>query len=118
MYLVILLLRARGPRLQLFEEVVALVVYEDECGEILNGDFPNSLHTQFGIFHTLDALDAALRQNGSHASDGAEIETSVLLTSICYHVAAIALGYHHETCTVVLELIYVWVHAVGSGRSH
>ena len=118
MYMVVLLFGARCPRLQLFEEVVALVVYEDECGEILNGDLPYCLHAQLRIFHTLDALDAALRQNGSHASDGAEIETSVLLTSICYHVAAIALGYHHETCTVVLELIYVWVHAVGSGRSH
>ena len=51
---------ARSPRLQLLEEVVALVIYEDECREVFNGDFPDGFPTEIGIFHTFDALDAAL----------------------------------------------------------
>ena len=31
---------ARSPRLQLLEEVVALVIYEDECWKITVEDFP------------------------------------------------------------------------------
>ena len=32
---------ARSPRLQLLEEVVALVIYEDECREVLYGNLPD-----------------------------------------------------------------------------
>ena len=56
-----LLLAVGAPGLQLLEEVVALVIYENECREVLDGDFPDGFHTQFGVFHALDALDAALR---------------------------------------------------------
>ena len=51
---------AGTPGFQLLEEVVALVIHQDKGGEVLHGDFPDGLHTQFGIFHALDALDAAL----------------------------------------------------------
>jgi hypothetical protein len=38
----------------LFKEVVALVVNEDEGGEVLDLNFPNGFHSEFGIFHALD----------------------------------------------------------------
>ncbi len=113
-----LALLAWSPGLQLLEEVVALVVYEDECREVLNGDFPDGLHAQFGVLHALDALDGALRQHGSHAADGAQVESAVLLAGIRHHLAAVALGYHHEACAVILELVYIRIHAVGGSRAH
>ena len=51
---------AGTPGFQLLEEVVALVIHQDKGGEILDGYLPDGLHTQLGILHTLDALDAAL----------------------------------------------------------
>ena len=48
------------PRLELLEEVVALVVYEDEGGEVFHGDFPDGFHAQLGVFHALDRFDGAL----------------------------------------------------------
>ena len=51
---------ARSPRLELLEEVVALVVNEDESREVFNCDLPDSLHAKLRIFYTLDALDRAL----------------------------------------------------------
>ena len=80
------MLTGGGPGLQLLEEVVALVVHEDEGGEVLNGDLPDGLHAEFGIFHALDALDARLRENGCHTADGAQIETAVLLAGIGNHL--------------------------------
>ncbi len=32
------------------EEVVAFVVYEDECGEVFDLDFPDGFHAEFGVF--------------------------------------------------------------------
>ena len=54
------LLAGWAPRFELFEEVVALVVDEDEGGEILDGYFPNGFHAELGILYALYALDAAL----------------------------------------------------------
>ena len=51
---------AARPRLQLFEEVMTLIVNEDEGWEVLNGNLPNGFHTQFRILYALDTLDAAL----------------------------------------------------------
>ena len=42
------------------EEIVALVVHEDEGGEVHDADFPHGFHAQLGILNTLDALDALL----------------------------------------------------------
>ena len=61
--------RAALARLQLFEEVVAFVVYEDEGGEILYFDFPDGLHTKFGILYALDALDIVLSKNCGRTTD-------------------------------------------------
>ena len=42
----------------LSKKIVALVIYEDECGEILNLDLPDCFHAEFRIFEELDFLDA------------------------------------------------------------
>ena len=60
---------ASAARFDLLEEVVALVVNEDECGEVLNLNFPNSFHAEFGIFNAFDALDVLLRKDGSRSAD-------------------------------------------------
>ena len=73
---------AWSPRLQLLEEVVALVIYEDECREVLYGNLPDSLHTELWVLYALDALDRTLRENGSYTTDSSEVETTVLLASI------------------------------------
>lgn len=51
---------AAGAGLELLEEVIALVIHEDEGGEVLYSDLPDSLHAELGILNALDALDAAL----------------------------------------------------------
>ena len=50
--------------LDLLEEVVALVVDEDESGEVFHLNLPDSFHAQFGIFEALDTLDIVLGENG------------------------------------------------------
>ena len=50
-------LLAASTRLQLLEEVVALVVNENECGEVFYGNLPYRLHAQLRILNALDALD-------------------------------------------------------------
>ena len=80
------LLDSRAPGLQGLEEVVALVVDEDECGEVLDLNLPDGLHAKLGILYALDALDARLREYGSDATDGAEIEATMLLTSLSHNV--------------------------------
>ena len=40
--------------LELLEEIVTLVVYQDKCGEVLNLNLPDCLHAKFRV---LDALD-------------------------------------------------------------
>ena len=53
----------------LLEEVVALVVDEDEGGEVLYLNLVDGLHTQLGIFEELDALDAVHGQDGCGTAD-------------------------------------------------
>ena len=109
---------ARSPRLQLLEEVVALVIYEDECREVLYGNLPDSLHAEFWVLYALDALDRTLRENGSYTTDSTEVETTMLLASLCNNIATVTLGNHYKASAMILELIYVWIHTVGCGRSH
>ncbi len=54
---------------ELLEEVVALVVHEDECREVLYADLPDSFHTELRILDALDALDVVLGKDGCRASD-------------------------------------------------
>ena len=44
----------------LFEEVISFVIYQNKCREIFYFYFPDSFHTQFRIFNTLNALDIIL----------------------------------------------------------
>ena len=67
---------------QLLEEVVALVVYEDEGGEVFDLDFPDGFHAEFGIFDALDGLDVVLGEDSRRATNRTEVETTILLTSI------------------------------------
>ena len=56
-------------RLNLLEEVVALVVHEDECGEVFYFNLPDGFHTELGIFYTLDALDVVLCKDCCRTTD-------------------------------------------------
>ena len=60
-----------ATRFDLFEEIVTLVVYQNECREVFYFDLPNCFHAQFRIFHTFDALDVVLSQNSSRTTDTA-----------------------------------------------
>ena len=71
-----------AARLNLLEEVVALVVYEDKGGEVFYFNLPDSFHSEFGIFYALDALDVVLCQDGSRSADGAEVESAVSLAGV------------------------------------
>ena len=113
-----LALLAWSPRLELLEEVVALVVYEDECREVLYGNLPDSLHAELRILYALDALDGTLRENGSYTTDSTEVETTMLLAGLCHDVATVALGNHDQAGAMILELVNVWVHTIGCGRTH
>ena len=113
-----LALLAWSPGLQLLEEVVALVVYEDECREVLYGNLPDSLHAELWVLYALDALDGTLRENGSYTTDSTEVETTMLLAGLCHDVATVALGNHDQAGAMILELVNVWVHSVGCGRTH
>lgn len=84
------------PGLQLFKEVVSLVVNQYESGEVLNGNLPDGFHTQFGILNAFDARYAALRQHCRHAADGSQIETAVLLAGVGNGLRTVSLGNHYQ----------------------
>ena len=111
LYLYRRLLAAAG--LQLLEEVVSLVVHEDEGGEVFHFNLPDGFHAQFGIFHALDALDIVLGQDGCRATDGAEVETAVLLAGVGHGLAAVTLGQHDHAASMALEQVDVRVHTAG-----
>ena len=54
------LLLHRTGGLQLLEEVVTLVIYEDERGEVFHLNLPDCFHAELGILYALDALDHIL----------------------------------------------------------
>ena len=108
----------RVPRFKLGEEIVALIVYEDEGGEVFYPDFPHSLHANLWEFHTLDALDRVQREHGSRAADTSQIETAMLFASVGNNLGAVSLGNHNHGAAVVLEFVYVGVHTVGRGWTH
>ena len=63
------LFAARTAGLDLLEEVVALIVYENKGGEAFHLDFPDGFHAQFGIFHAFDGLDVVLGKDSSRSSN-------------------------------------------------
>ena len=66
-----------SAQIQFLEEVIALVVDDDEGGEVLDLDPPDRFHAEFGIFQHFDLLDAVLRQARGGAADGAEIKAAM-----------------------------------------
>src|SRR5665213_4591188 len=88
--------------IELFEEVIALVVDDDEGGEILDLDLPDRFHAEFGIFLHLDFLDAVLGQVRRRAADGSEIKSAMLLAGVAHLRRAISLrqGNHRAACSL------------------
>lgn len=106
------------PRFQLLEEVMTLIVDKDECREVLHSDLPDCFHAEFRVCYALNALDTILGKHCCYTADSAEIEATMLLACIGYDLSTVALGYHYKRTSVILELVYVRIHAVGCGRSH
>src|SRR3546814_9535910 len=71
----------RGQVSDAREEVVALVVDDDEGGELLDLDPPDRLHPELREFLHLDLPDRVQRQLGGGAADRAEVEAAVLARS-------------------------------------
>src|SRR5271156_389934 len=70
------------PQIQVLEKVVALVVDDDEGGEIDHFDTPDRFHAELGIFDALDFLDAMLGEVCRRPADRGEIEAAVLLAGL------------------------------------
>lgn len=80
--------------LQLFKEVIALVINQDECREVNNVNFVNSFHTELRILNALDAADGLSGQVGSNTADRAEVEAAVFLAGFGNDVCTVAFGDH------------------------
>ena len=104
--------------LDLSEEVVTLIIDEDKCREVLNFNFPDSFHAEFGIFHALDALDVVLCKDSCRTADAAELDAAVLLASVGYCLAAVTFREHNHASAVALEEINIGIHTSGSSRAH
>ena len=79
---------------ELLEEVVALVVYENECWEVFHFNLPYSLHAEFGILNAFYALDVVLCKDGCRTTDGAKVESLMVFACVCDIDRAVALGEH------------------------
>ena len=78
------------------EEVVALVIYEDEGGEIFNFDFPDGFHAEFGIFEQLDFLDGVLREHCDRSAYRAKVDASMPVACVCHMLGQFTLRYRHH----------------------
>jgi len=75
-------------------EVVALVVDDDEGGEVLDLDLPHGFHAQLGIVEHLDPADAVLGELGCGATDRSQVEAAVRVAGVGHGLATVALGQH------------------------
>jgi hypothetical protein len=98
---------ARTTWFQLFEKVVTLVIYEDKCREVLYVDLPDCLHTELWILYALDALDIVLSEDRCRTTDRTEVESTVLLTSVCHALRTVTLCEHDHAASVALEEVNV-----------
>ena len=66
-----LLLNYRAPlaRFELFKEVIAFIIHQDECREVLHFDFPDGFHAEFRILYALNRFDILLCQDSSRTTD-------------------------------------------------
>src|SRR5579871_5229803 len=104
--------RARG----LGEEIVALVVDDDESGEVPDLDLPHRLHAKFRVFQHFNPGNAVLREPGGSAADRAEVEAAVALARLGYGSGPVALRQHNQRATGCLESFHIRIHASGGRR--
>src|SRR5688572_31259587 len=83
--------RRRPPLHPARVEVVALVVGDDERGEVLDFDPPDRLHAEILVLLHLDLLDAVIGEARRRTADRAEVEAAVLLARVAHLRAAVAL---------------------------
>ncbi|MNL67200.1 hypothetical protein D3C87_1917650 [compost metagenome] len=103
--------------LDLLEEIITFVIYQNKGREIFHFDFPDRFHTQFRIFHALQTLDALLCQHRRRATNAAKIESAVFMTGIRHLLAAVAFRQHDHAPAVGLQLIHIGIHAPCCGRA-
>src|SRR5690606_4338473 len=99
--------------LELLEEVVALVVHDDERGEVLHLDTPYGLHAELRELEDTDLLDTILSESRGRASDRPEVEATILLARSGDLLASVALGEHDQAATGGLKLSDIGVHPAG-----
>ena len=92
---------------ELLEEVVALVIHEDECREVLYADLPDSLHSELRVLYAFDALDVVLSEDCCRTTDRTKVESAVLLAGISHALSAITLSEHDHAASVALEEVNV-----------
>ena len=92
---------------ELLEEVVTLVVNEDECREVLDADLPDCFHTKLRVLYTLDALDVVLSEDRCRTADRTEVESAVLVASVCNALCTVTLCKHDHAAAVALEKVDV-----------
>src|ERR1039457_5959499 len=83
-------------RARLGEKVVALVVDDDEYGEVAHLDLPDRLHAQFRVLDHLDPGDAVTGEPGRCAADRAKIEPAVFPAVGGDSGGPGSLGEHHH----------------------
>ena len=82
-----------GPAFaDLREEIVALVVHQNEGGEVLHLNLPDGFHAQFRVFQQFHLPDVILGQDGGGTADGTQVKAAVLLAGVRHLLAAVALG--------------------------
>ena len=64
------------------KEVIALVINNDKCREVLYINLADSLHAELWEVYNLNALDRVLCKDSCWATDRAEVEATVSLTSV------------------------------------
>ena len=48
--------------LKLTKEIIAFIIYQDECGQIFHFHHPHRFHTQLRVFQATQTFDIFLRQ--------------------------------------------------------
>ena len=105
-----------GPAFaDLCEEIVALVVHQNEGGEVLHLNLPDGFHAQFRVFQQFHLPDVILGQDGGGTADGTQVKAAVLLAGVRHLLAAVALGDHDHGAAVFLEQVHVGIHAPRGG---
>src|SRR5580693_6492324 len=95
---------------RLGEEVVALVVHDDERGEVADLYPPHRLHAEFRVFQHFDLGDEVLRKPRRRTADRAEVEPAVPFARLGYPRGPVALGQHNERPARRLESFNISVH--------